>query len=421
VASSALRSARPFSLGLCVLAAACSGTDGVFGLGARDAGAPVGDEIDAGGGSNNPGDGNVTDAAPPRAGDSGVVVTPQPDAAAPADAGAPDATPPAAKAKVLGYYTGSQESYAAVASFHSSITTVSADLFNVQTDGTIAGSDDNGVVARATGFGLDAFACVSNFNDRTSDFDASLAHAAMVTQRAAVVANAVKLAKKGYRGINVDFEGINSSAQIADDRAAFSAFIHDLAAGLHAVGLELLVSVPPKSADAPADTWAYPYDYAALAADADFLQVMTYDQHGPGWSGPGPVSGADWAKACIAFAASVAPPSKLLLGLPAYGYDWDLTASNAAQGRYVGTTVTWKTTAALLAKPGAVQHVDATTSSPYVDYTASDGHAHEAWYEDATSIPVKTKLVADYGLAGVSMWAMGEEDAQFWQTVLAGL
>jgi spore germination protein YaaH len=363
--------------------------------------------------------GDTPDASSPVAVPDGSTVAPPSEAGA-SDAGVDSAVP--AKAKILGYYTGGQSSYAAIASFHASVTMISADLYDVQADGTITGSDSNGVVARDTGFGLDTFACLSNYNDKISDFDAALGHAAMVTQKSKVIANAVALANKGgYRGLNLDFEGLAYSAQIADDRAAYTAFVADLGTALHAAGLLLVISVPPKSDDSAGDTWSYPYDYAALGADIDFMQLMTYDQHGPGWSGPGPVSGADWVKSCVTYAASLVPPSKLFIGVPAYGYDWDLTASNAAKGTYTGTTVSWKDTAALLAKPGAVLHVDAATSSPYVDYTSSDGHKHEAWYEDATSIPVKTKLVTQLGLAGVSMWSMGEEDATFWQAVAAGL
>jgi spore germination protein YaaH len=331
---------------------------------------------------------------------------------------APDLAPPAV-AKVLGYYTGVQASYDAIESFHTSLDIVSADVYDVTANGTIAGSDDLGAIARDQSHGIDTFACVANFNDTLGDFDPALGHAALVTYKDAVITSLLAIARSGYRGINIDFESIAYSANIDDDRAAYSAFIHELALQLHAAGLALMVSVPAKSADSMTDTWSYPYDFAAVGADVDYVQLMTYDENGPGWSPPGPVAGVDWVASSLAYATSVIDPAKILIGLPAYGYDWDVTASTA--NKSVGVSVPWTGFAALLAMPGATPHFDVATASPYVDYTASDGHKHEAWYENTASVIAKTQLVGRYHLGGVSMWALGEEDASFWQAVHAGL
>jgi spore germination protein YaaH len=346
---------------------------------------------------------------------------PPPDAGAATDlsAGGPDLAPPAATVKILGYYTGTQASYDAIGSFAASLNMVSADLYDVTSDGKIVGSDDLGVIARDQSDGIDTFACISNFSGTLGDFDPALGHAAMVTYKDAVIAGALAIARTGYRGINIDFESLAYSTNIADDRAAYTTFIHDLATQLHAAGFALVVSVAAKTSDTPTDAWGYPFDFAAIGPDVDYVQIMTYDENGPGWSTPGPVAGLDWVDRSLAYATSVMSPSKILIGLPAYGYDWDLTASTPSKS--VGADVPWIGTAALLAMPGATVHVDAATGSPYVDYTAADGHKHEAWYETADTVVAKTKLAARYHLGGVSMWALGDEDAAFWQAVHAGL
>ena len=343
------------------------------------------------------------------------------------DAGANDASPsddskpslPHA-VKALGYYTGEQASYDAITSFYSFLNLVSVDLYDVQTDGSIVGSDDKNVVAHDKSLGIKSFASISNFNGSINDFDPALGHAALVTQKDTVIANLVKLAGMGFDGINIDFEGLAYSANIADDRAAYTAFIHDLSVKLHAVGSQLIISVPGKTMDATSDTWAYPYDFAALAPDIDYMQLMTYDET-DGSSAPGPGAGVDWVEGCVAYAASLVIPSKILIGLPAYGYDWDLTASSPSKNMYTSTAVQWKDTAAILATAGAATHWDNKSASPYVDYTSSDGHKHEAWYENPQSIQAKTRLVTKYALGGLSMWALGEEDVSFWQAAYAGL
>jgi len=399
--------------GLVLLAGAAGGACGISSQGASSGGTWAG--ADAGGASPPAGDDAATDA-PPGSNDG---ATSDASGAGGDSAGGGDGGPPHVAS--LGYYTGDQGSLDAITAFHADLTMVSADLFDVQTSGALAGSDDLGVIAHDGALGLETFACISNYSSSLGDFDPALGHTAMVTNRDAVVANIVQLAGTGFDGINIDFESLAYSANVADDRAAYTAFVHDLSGKLHAAGKKLVLSVASKTSDVATDTWGYPYDYAALAPDVDYLQLMTYDENGPGWSGPGPVSGADWVKSCVAYAVSVVSPSKLLIGLPAYGYDWDLTASTPASNKYVGTSVSWKDLGPVLAAAGATTHWDAASSTPYVDYTAADGHHHEAWYDDPQSIAAKSKLVTQYGLAGLSMWSLGQEDASFWQAAYAGL
>ena len=53
---------------------------------------------------------------------------------------------------------------------------------------------------------------------------------------------------------------------------------------------------------------------------------------------------------------------------------------------------------------GASIQFDERAQSPFFRYTDSAGRQHEVWFEDARSLRAKYRLVADYGLAGVSWW-----------------
>ena len=50
-------------------------------------------------------------------------------------------------------------------------------------------------------------------------------------------------------------------------------------------GMKLYVSVPARNAE---------YDYAAVAAHADGVVLMNYDEHYPRQEPPGPVASQDW-------------------------------------------------------------------------------------------------------------------------------
>jgi spore germination protein YaaH len=215
------------------------------------------------------------------------------------------------------------------------------------------------------------------------------------------------LAAGKFTGINIDFEAIPP-----EDRVAFTKFITNVTEQMHAAGCQVVVSAPAETKDDPKDSWSGAFDLKALGGIVDLLQLMTYDENGT-WSTPGPVAGLDWVRSCVTYAASVAPPGKISMGIPAYGYDWDLTNPKK------NATITWIAAAALLTKTGATSQWDAATASPWFSYTLN-GHNHIVWYENARSIGQKVLLVGANGLNGVSIWALGMGDAGFWQAIHSG-
>lgn len=314
----------------------------------------------------------------------------------------------------LGYYTGDEASYAALQKYAEYINTVSVDVYAVNADGEIIGSDPNNAVGFDREHNIATYACVSNYNDAEGiwDFDPDLAEAALVTYRDSLIPALVTLADEGgYDGINIDFESIAYSDDLDSVRQQFTSFIHDLAAVLHDKGLKLIISVPAKTGEYADDDWSYPFDLAALGEDADYLQLMTYDEHGPSWSDAGAISGADWVEQVIQYSVSQVDPAKLLIGFPAYSYDWISDGSNG--------DFRWVDFPTLLQKPGAESGWDEMTQSPWVSFT-EDGLTHTVWYENDASIRAKAALVRQYDLGGWSMWALGKEDQSFWEAAISG-
>lgn len=316
----------------------------------------------------------------------------------------------------LGYYTGSQDSYNSAIAYAPYLDIVSVDVFGLQMDGTVVGNDPFQITAASELSHLEFYACISNWNSdpAVNDFDPELARAVISTYKDKVIDQLVDLAQtEGYAGINIDFENLAYAEDIEISRADFVIYIRQLAARLHETGRKLIISVPAKTGDDRDNTWSYPFDLAALGRETDYLQMMTYDQHGA-WSDPGSISGADWVEECVKYTSSVVEPRKLLMGLPAYGYDWDLTAPVLENGNRPTTSFSWKDAASLLEKPGAEYTWDEPSQSPSVIYT-ENGSEHAAWFENTESIGAKMRLVPSYNLAGISVWALGMEDLSFWE------
>lgn len=57
---------------------------------------------------------------------------------------------------------------------------------------------------------------------------------------------------------------------------------------------------------------------------------------------------------------------------------------------------------------------DSVAQSPFYRYQDSQGRTHEVWFEDARSAQAKFDTVKEYGLAGISYWALGYPFPQNW-------
>ena len=318
------------------------------------------------------------------------------------------AASPESSKQVMAYLEGAGSSYDSLTAFSSYVNQMPTDTFAVDVHGTVTGTAPAQALQFAKSKGIMTFAAVSNFD--AVGFDPKITHAILNDSkpRARAISQMLKLVQHwGYTGINIDFESIDHT-----DRKAFTAFIRDVAQKMRAAGYLTVVSVPAELKDNPDDSWTGAFDLASLGQIADILQVMTYDQNGP-WGSPGPVAGLNWVEPCVVFSVSVVAPSKLSLGIPAYGYDWNITAKTGVQ-------VFWKDIPALILKTGATPQWDSASSSPFFTYHGTDGSSHVVWYEDEKSIPLKSSLAVSYKLAGVSVFALGYDDLSFWQAVHAG-
>ncbi len=124
---------------------------------------------------------------------------------------------------------------------------------------------------------------------------------------------AMFLSSDRFRGLMVDFEAFPSVGQ-----PGYVALLNELSSDLHARGMKLYVSVPAHNQE---------FDYAAIAAPADGVVVMNYDEHYPG-AASGAVAAQDWFVDNLKFAVSVIPREKLICAIANYGYDWVLKPKN---------------------------------------------------------------------------------------------
>jgi spore germination protein len=220
------------------------------------------------------------------------------------------------------------------------------------------------------------------------------------------IAALVALATRhGYAGIDIDYEDLHAA-----DRQAFTTFITQLAAALHAHGKILSVAVFAKTTNAGYAPRNVAQDYAALGRAADQVRVMAYDYH---WasSGPGPIAPAGWVRGVLGYARSQIPASKIILGIPLYGYDWT--------GNH-GAVVTQQQALRLAAQHAVAVRYDRASQSPWFAYTAPGGSRHQVWFEDPASTSAKLALARAAGVGGVFCWMYGDEAPGTWPALSQG-
>lgn len=215
----------------------------------------------------------------------------------------------------------------------------------------------------------------------------------------------------GYIGYQYDFEHMR-----AEDRDLYSKFVADSVPYFHGAGLQLSVAMAPKHSDditkygeGSWQNWTGAFDYAAIGAAADFVSVMAYDDS----RSSGPVAALPWVEEVIEYTLARVPANKVSLGVPFYAWIW-----NSSSGKRVDIRG-YPAIADLLKSKQVVRRAWSDEFGvPSVTYKKG-GKTYVAWYENQQSFEEKLALVSEYKLFGFSAWALGLEDPNVWNTVVA--
>ncbi len=313
------------------------------------------------------------------------------------------------KMTVLGYYAedypGDKLSFNSLSNKKALVNSVAFFSYLVNEDGGLTGSVPEDGVKLAAGRNAKSLLLVHNVGKYDSR---DVVHKVLSVEknRKNLERNILSLVREyGLKGINIDFEGVP-----AQDRANYNKLLSELSRLLKPGGFLLTVSIPAKTADNPSNAWYGAYDYRTIGKTADLVAVMTYEEH---WSGgsPGPVASLPWVQRVMDYTVRNIPREKVLMGIPAYGYDWSAVGNKS---------VRWYKTGELISKYGPAKWSNY-ASSPYLNYYDDKGKKHEVWFENKYSLGIKLNLAKSYGLGGIAIWRLGFEDASFWETVRSKL
>lgn len=313
------------------------------------------------------------------------------------------------KRKVIGYYTedyhGDPTSYGSLLPNKDFLDCIAIFLHPVDKDGRVSGDTSERAMKVAKSGDIKTLALVHNLVQ--GGFDERRAHALLQSynSRAKAVSDILAiLEKQGYDGVNIDLENVNPK-----DRDNLTAFMNELRTRLKPRGYLVTMSVPAKTQDHRGQSWVGAFDYYALGKACDYIMLMTYDEHSL-VSGAGPVASFPWVERVIKYAITQVPRNKVLMGVPAYGYDWNLST-----GRTVALSYTQAMNRATRMRIDPSW--DSEAKSPFFKYM-ENGASHEVWFESPHSLKPKLELVEKYDIAGIAIWKLGYEDSLYWEAIL---
>ena len=232
-------------------------------------------------------------------------------------------------------------------------------------------------------------------------------------------------------GLDLDYEQFafaDGRASWADTQPNWVAFIESLAEQLHRDNRTLTVSVPPVYAADPAgDRGFWVYDHGAIAAYVDAIRIMAYDFS---VAEPGPIAPLPWVQDAVDGTTAVVPEQyrhKLVLGIASYGNNWVIGTSGVCPSDAAGRSgVTARSVGSLAVRRDGVPVFDPVLGEWSFSYelTVDDGttscvQSRRVHWVDAEGAASRVEIARRANWGGVSLWALGYEDQQVWESIIA--
>ena len=281
--------------------------------------------------------------------------------------------------------------------------TVSSSTGN-NTNGSFAWNTAS-VVTVAKNNGVKIHICATLFSGHSSFLGSIVAQNTFISNIITLLNN-----RQG-NGVNIDFEGMSAS-----DKIPFVNFITSLNTALNSANPNYQLSVCLYAVD-----WSNVFDIPALNNQVDFFTLMGYDYYYGGSAQAGPIAplynfqtpyNYTLPKSITYYLRQGIPNSKLILGLPYYGREWEVTNVNLPAST-TGNFNASRTLSYVNNNPSTYsisnKYWDNVSYTPYYNYL-NGGNNRQCFIDDPYSLGRKYDLVNQRALGGIGIWALGYDD-----------
>ena len=236
-------------------------------------------------------------------------------------------------------------------------------------------------------------------------------------RRATIQGYLDKCKELGIDGIDLDLEHLDPAL-----KREYSIFLREASRALHKAGKKLAICVGYYPAMYESGPLKFFYDPKVIGQACDMVRVMCYDMYyAPGkgdkdlmdrgdCQGIGPTSTAPWARDAMKFWLKYVPREKLIMGLPAYSNDYDMTPNGGG---------------AQISRPKPQVPKSAKMDKVWLSYEkintyryiAENGNPHIFYASDAKSTQAHLETVDDLNLPGIAFWYYQAITKETWKTV----
>ncbi|MFB6257117.1 MAG: glycosyl hydrolase family 18 protein [Flavobacteriales bacterium] len=252
--------------------------------------------------------------------------------------------------------------------------------------------------------GVKADLCVTLFSDHSTFFNSSTSRQNLIDTLIALVQ------ARNANGVNIDFESVPSS-----QATAYNNFLVNLANQMHNQVPDSEVSVALFSVD-----WNNIFNISLLDQYLDHFIIMGYGYYYSGSSVAGPTaplynfgSGTrNLSRTVNQYLKEGASRSKLVLGLPYYGYQWETASDQIPEN----TTSSGSSKTYTTIRDNVSGHYSDANKGWHFDsrsqyFVFQDGGTWNQCFVDlARGLNERLDLIHRKGLAGMGIWALGYDD-----------
>ena len=207
--------------------------------------------------------------------------------------------------------------------------------------------------------------------------------------RAKLIEDIIKAARD-FDGLQIDFEVVPK-----EDRENFYSFLRSLKSRLGRKPLSVAIGARTKYvSDA--------YEYDKIAAIADRIIIMAYDEH---WSSsaPGAVASLEWGSKVAIYALQNIEPSKLVMGLPFYGRAW-ASINPARAYKYSGILK--------LTQDKNISNIEFKDGLPFFRYQETVDVT--VFFDNAETTMLRANLYYGSNIRNIAFWRLGQEEISVW-------
>lgn len=278
------------------------------------------------------------------------------------------------------------------------LTYLSIFSYEIRADGTIKKIDDTKLIQLAYEYRVAPLLVITNI-DANGGFSSGIASSILNSEQFSnkLIQDLFDIVvKKGYYGIDVDFEYIYEA-----DKVAYVNFLAKLKNLFSTKNLIVTSAVAPKLSSTQSGTLYSGHDYKTIGSAIDLVTLMTYEW-GNTYSDPMPVAPINQVGKVIDYGITEIPRNKILMGVPNYGYAFYFPTNKNQPASTISNSFALERAINV----GATIFFDELTKTPYYSYYEPSGQKRVVFFEDARSLEAKINLVINKNIEGISLWTI---------------